>query len=139
MLEVLRAGDPSDGAIGGLEDAASVILFSVNVTDDLLDGELDGEEPTPTALPTFTPTYVTPTPAATATPAPSDTTEVEENPAPEEGADTQLWLATSEEVEGVTGKYFVRRQDTRSSAISYDRDVARRLWDISAQMVGLAA
>jgi retinol dehydrogenase 12 len=53
----------------------------------------------------------------------------------EEGADTQLWLATSPEMEGVTGKYFVRRQDTRSSAISYDTAVAKRLWDVSAKMV----
>jgi retinol dehydrogenase 12 len=53
----------------------------------------------------------------------------------EEGADTQLWLATSPEMEGVTGKYFVRRQDTRSSAISYDTAVAKHLWDVSATMV----
>lgn len=55
----------------------------------------------------------------------------------EEGADTQLWLAMSNEIEGVTGKYFVRRQDTRSSDSSYDRAVARRLWDVSARLVGL--
>jgi NAD(P)-dependent dehydrogenase (short-subunit alcohol dehydrogenase family) len=55
---------------------------------------------------------------------------------PEEGADTQIWLATSEEVEGVTGKYFVRRRDTRSSDESYDENVARRLWDVSAGLVG---
>ncbi len=57
---------------------------------------------------------------------------------PEQGADTQIWLATSEEVEGVTGKYFVRRRDMRSSNISYDKTVARRLWDVSARMVGLS-
>jgi NAD(P)-dependent dehydrogenase (short-subunit alcohol dehydrogenase family) len=56
---------------------------------------------------------------------------------PEEGADTQIWLATAPEVEGVTGKYFVRRRDTRSSEISYDKSVARRLWDISARLTGL--
>jgi retinol dehydrogenase 12 len=54
---------------------------------------------------------------------------------PKEGADTQIWLARSPEVEGVTGKYFVRRHDTRSSNVSYDKAVARRLWDASAQMV----
>jgi NAD(P)-dependent dehydrogenase (short-subunit alcohol dehydrogenase family) len=58
---------------------------------------------------------------------------------PEEGADTQIWLAMSQDVEGVTGKYFVRRQDTRSSNVSYDAAVARRLWDVSAQMTGLPA
>jgi NAD(P)-dependent dehydrogenase (short-subunit alcohol dehydrogenase family) len=56
---------------------------------------------------------------------------------PEEGADTQIWLATSNEVDGVTGKFFVRRRDTRSSKVSYDVQVARRLWDVSAEMVGL--
>jgi NAD(P)-dependent dehydrogenase (short-subunit alcohol dehydrogenase family) len=57
---------------------------------------------------------------------------------PEEGADTQIWLATSPEVEGVTGKYFVRRRDTRSSAASYDEAVARRLWAASARLVGVS-
>jgi retinol dehydrogenase-12 len=56
---------------------------------------------------------------------------------PEEGADTQIWLATSDDLAGVTGKYFVRRRDTRSSNISYDKSVARQLWDESARMVGL--
>lgn len=56
---------------------------------------------------------------------------------PEEGADTQIWLAQSPEVEGITGKYFVRRRDTRSSEVSYDAAVARRLWETSADMVGL--
>lgn len=54
---------------------------------------------------------------------------------PEEGADTQNWLAMSPEVEGVTGKYFVRRHDTRSSNTSYDVAVAKQLWDVSARMV----
>jgi NAD(P)-dependent dehydrogenase (short-subunit alcohol dehydrogenase family) len=55
---------------------------------------------------------------------------------PEEGADTQIWLATSAELENVTGKYFVRRHDTRSSDVSYDKAVARRLWEVSARMTG---
>jgi NAD(P)-dependent dehydrogenase (short-subunit alcohol dehydrogenase family) len=56
---------------------------------------------------------------------------------PEEGADTQIWLAASDEVEGATGKYFVRRRDTRSSGASRDEAVARRLWEVSAEMVEL--
>jgi NAD(P)-dependent dehydrogenase (short-subunit alcohol dehydrogenase family) len=58
---------------------------------------------------------------------------------PEEGADTQIWLAQSKEVEGITGKYIVKRRETRSSAVSYDRAVAQRLWQISARMTGLAS
>jgi NAD(P)-dependent dehydrogenase (short-subunit alcohol dehydrogenase family) len=56
---------------------------------------------------------------------------------PEEGADTQIWLATSPQVEGITGRYFVRRRDTRSSDVSYDESIAKRLWDVSAGMVGV--
>jgi NAD(P)-dependent dehydrogenase (short-subunit alcohol dehydrogenase family) len=56
---------------------------------------------------------------------------------PEEGADTQIWLATSNDVERITGKFFVRRRDMRSSKVSYDERIARRLWDVSAEMVGL--
>jgi NAD(P)-dependent dehydrogenase (short-subunit alcohol dehydrogenase family) len=57
---------------------------------------------------------------------------------PEEGADTQIWLAQSVDVEGITGKYFVRRRETRSSHASYDKTVAQRLWEMSARMTGLA-
>ena len=39
---------------------------------------------------------------------------------PEQGARTALYLATSPEVEGVTGKYFVRGKPGRSVPISYD-------------------
>jgi retinol dehydrogenase 12 len=55
---------------------------------------------------------------------------------PEQGAETQIWLATSDEVEGVTGKYFVRKRETQSSSESRDEKVAKRLWDVSAEMVG---
>jgi NAD(P)-dependent dehydrogenase (short-subunit alcohol dehydrogenase family) len=55
-----------------------------------------------------------------------------------EGARTILYLAASPEVEGVSGKYFIDERPVRSSAASHDRDSARRLWAISAQMTGLA-
>lgn len=61
------------------------------------------------------------------------------NLTPEEGADTQIWLATSQEVEGITGKFFANRRQTRSSEASYDQAVDRRLWDVSAQMTGLTS
>jgi retinol dehydrogenase-12 len=56
---------------------------------------------------------------------------------PEEGAQTSIYLASSPEVKGVSGKYFVKCQPARSDPASYDEDTARRLWDISAKMVGL--
>jgi NAD(P)-dependent dehydrogenase (short-subunit alcohol dehydrogenase family) len=56
---------------------------------------------------------------------------------PESGASTQIYLASSPEVEGVTGKYFIDSKEARSSAESHDANIARRLWDVSAQMTGL--
>jgi hypothetical protein len=55
-----------------------------------------------------------------------------------EGADTPIFLATSPDIEGVTGKYFHRRAQKNSSATSYDQQLAERLWHASAQLVGLA-
>jgi NAD(P)-dependent dehydrogenase (short-subunit alcohol dehydrogenase family) len=56
---------------------------------------------------------------------------------PLEGAQTSIYLATSPEVEGVTGKYYADKQVVRSSAASYDLDTAKRLWEVSLQLVGL--
>ena len=60
---------------------------------------------------------------------------------PERGARTTLYLATSPEAEGVTGRYFRRQRPARSSPASYDPDAARRLWELSEEMtaVGRAA
>lgn len=57
---------------------------------------------------------------------------------PQRGARTSIYLASSAEVEGVSGKYFVRRRPQRSSSASYDEQAARRLWDLSEQLAGLA-
>ena len=51
---------------------------------------------------------------------------------PEKGAETVIWLATSPELNGVTGKYFYDKKEIRSSKISYNADVAKKLWDVSA-------
>lgn len=56
-----------------------------------------------------------------------------------EGADTAVYLASAPEVEGVTGKYFVKRKEARSNAESYKLDVARRLWQVSEELTGLKA
>jgi len=57
---------------------------------------------------------------------------------PEEGAETSLYLASSPEVESVTGKYFERNQAVASSRESYDEAVARRLWEVSGRLTGLS-
>ena len=53
---------------------------------------------------------------------------------PSQGAETSVYLASSEEVEGVTGKYFDKCKPRRSSRISYDKDVAKRLWEVSEEL-----
>ncbi|MCH9035743.1 MAG: SDR family oxidoreductase [Chloroflexi bacterium] len=58
---------------------------------------------------------------------------------PEAGARTSLYLATSPEVEGVTGKYFAREKAVPSSEASYDQPAARRLWRISEELTGLSS
>ena len=55
----------------------------------------------------------------------------------EEGAQTSVHLASSPEVSGVTGRYFVRCKEERSSRESYDREAMDRMWRISAEMTGL--
>jgi NAD(P)-dependent dehydrogenase (short-subunit alcohol dehydrogenase family) len=56
---------------------------------------------------------------------------------PERGAETSIYLASSPEVEGISGGYFVNRQESRSSPASYDEATARKLWDVSARLTGL--
>ena len=56
---------------------------------------------------------------------------------PEQGAETVVYLATSPEVEGMTGKYFVDMQERYSSRASQDPEAARRAWQISAALCGL--
>ncbi len=56
---------------------------------------------------------------------------------PEKGAQTAIYLASSPEVEGVTGKYFVKQRPVTSSPVSLDPEAAQELWRISAAMTGL--
>ncbi|MBI4495083.1 MAG: SDR family oxidoreductase [Chloroflexi bacterium] len=55
----------------------------------------------------------------------------------EQGAETAIYLASSAEVEGVTGRYFQKLQSVPSSGESYDVEAAARLWQVSAEMTGL--
>jgi NAD(P)-dependent dehydrogenase (short-subunit alcohol dehydrogenase family) len=57
----------------------------------------------------------------------------------EQGAQTTLYLATSPQVEGVTGKYFVKSQEKQSSKSSYDQTIGSRLWEVTEQLVAPSA
>ncbi len=51
------------------------------------------------------------------------------------GAETSIYLASSPDVENVSGEYFVKKEAVPSNDISNDPDVARKLWDVSEQLV----
>jgi len=57
---------------------------------------------------------------------------------PEQGADTGIWLASSPDVEGITGRYFQNRHAVRSSRVSCDTAAQERLWRISEQLTATA-
>jgi retinol dehydrogenase 14 len=57
----------------------------------------------------------------------------------EKGAETSIYLASSPEVEGLSGGYFVKKAEARSSDVSYDERIARRLWEVSADLTNLPA
>ena len=50
---------------------------------------------------------------------------------------TSIYLASSAEAEGLSGKYWDKCRPVSSSKESYDPEVARRLYDVSAELVGL--
>jgi NAD(P)-dependent dehydrogenase (short-subunit alcohol dehydrogenase family) len=58
---------------------------------------------------------------------------------PNQGADTVLYLATSPDVEKVSGKYFVKRRERQPSSAAQDDDAAKQLWRISAGLTALTS
>jgi NAD(P)-dependent dehydrogenase (short-subunit alcohol dehydrogenase family) len=57
----------------------------------------------------------------------------------EKGAVTSLYLATSPDIEGVTGKYYRKSEVAESSPLSRDPVAAGRLWTLSARLCGMEA
>lgn len=56
----------------------------------------------------------------------------------EKAAETTIYLATSPELDGVSGKYFEDKEEQESSEMSYSGDMARRLWQVSMELCGLS-
>jgi retinol dehydrogenase-14 len=54
-----------------------------------------------------------------------------------DGARPAIFLASSPEVEGVSGRYFNRKGEAASSKPSRDEAIAARLWRVSAELTGL--
>lgn len=57
---------------------------------------------------------------------------------PVKGAETSIYVASSPEIEGITGKYFANKKEKPSSKASYDEALAKRLWDVSVQLTNLS-
>ncbi|WP_448003412.1 SDR family oxidoreductase [Agromyces bauzanensis] len=55
---------------------------------------------------------------------------------PARGAETPIYLASSPDVDGVSGRYFANREAKDSNRVSYDTEAAARLWQASADLVG---
>jgi NAD(P)-dependent dehydrogenase (short-subunit alcohol dehydrogenase family) len=58
---------------------------------------------------------------------------------PAQGAATSIHLASAPDLEQVTGRYFADSKPKKSSKLSYDETAAARLWQVSADLVGLTA
>lgn len=58
---------------------------------------------------------------------------------PAEGAKTIIYLASSPEVEGVSGRYFVKEREATPTLAARDSEAARRLWQASEELTGFRA
>ncbi|KAL5021005.1 hypothetical protein ScPMuIL_000160 [Solemya velum] len=58
---------------------------------------------------------------------------------PVEGAQTAIHCAISEDVEGVTGKYFMdcRQSEQLLNPLAHDEGIAKKLWEVSEKLTGL--
>jgi retinol dehydrogenase-14 len=58
---------------------------------------------------------------------------------PEKGAKTSVYLASSPEIEGISGKYFANSKPKESSRISYDEELQEQLWQRTEQLLGISS
>jgi retinol dehydrogenase 14 len=56
---------------------------------------------------------------------------------PTQGAWTPIYLASSPDVEGITGQFFANRKPKTANRAARDVDVTARLWRVSTDLVGL--
>ena len=53
------------------------------------------------------------------------------------GAETSVYLASSDEVRGVTGKCFAKKKESATCPASYDESLQKRLWNETATLLDL--
>ncbi len=56
---------------------------------------------------------------------------------PEKGARTHVYVASSPEIEGVTGRYFAYCKEAQPSPLAQDAAIRKRLWAWTAQVTGI--
>jgi NAD(P)-dependent dehydrogenase (short-subunit alcohol dehydrogenase family) len=56
---------------------------------------------------------------------------------PQSGADAEIYLATSPDLQNVTGKYFNVQREARANAQAYDAAARKKLKELSLHLVGL--
>ena len=56
---------------------------------------------------------------------------------PQQGAETLVYLASSPDIKGVSGKYWQDKKQVSSSKISYDQEQQERLWEFSAKITDI--
>ena len=55
----------------------------------------------------------------------------------ESGAEAEVFLAVSESLAGVSGKYFNVKTEAKADAQAYDKQARKRLWELSLQLTNL--
>lgn len=53
----------------------------------------------------------------------------------EEGADTIVYLTTSDEISGVSGKYWAKREQLESSEVTYNKEIQKELWSKTEELL----
>lgn len=56
---------------------------------------------------------------------------------PAQGAQTAIYLASSPDVDGVTGQFFANRKRKTANKVAYDTHMTATLWQVSADLVGM--
>jgi retinol dehydrogenase-14 len=58
---------------------------------------------------------------------------------PAQGAQTSIYLASSPNMDGVTGEFFANGKPKTANKVAYDTDMTARLWNVSADLVGMTS
>lgn len=53
---------------------------------------------------------------------------------PSEGAETSIYLASSNDITGTTSKYFIKNKEIRSSVLSYNKNLQQKCWSLCEQL-----